>query len=53
MSMFTQKLEDEKEERKKTRELMREELKANKVVNTKILRFMKSIADSFSRMTKD
>ena len=51
--MFTQKWEDEKEEYKETREMMREELEANKAVNTEILGFMKSIADSFSRIAKD
>ena len=51
--MFTQKWEDEKEEHKETREMMREELEANKAVNTEILGFMKSIADSFSRIAKD
>jgi len=53
MGMFTRKWEDEKEERKETREMMRQELEANKVVNTEILGFMKSIADSFSHMAKD
>jgi hypothetical protein len=52
VELFTKKWEEDKEERKEDRAMMREELDGLKEVNMEMLGCMKSMADSFSRMTK-
>ena len=52
VELFTKKWEEDKEERKEDRAMMREELDGLKEVNMEMLGCMKSMANSFSRMTQ-
>ena len=53
IDLFIHRWDEEREENKEKREMMREDLDDNKAFNVEMLGYMKSMADSFSRMIKD
>jgi hypothetical protein len=52
IDMFKERWNEEKEENKEKTEMMREGIDDNKAFNVEILGYMKSMADSFSRMVQ-